>query len=233
VPWEARPVGFGLAGALNGEATVVLNGKTYQYQSVRNIHAPSCAVEQQYSTHPCLSSAEMEASGDYTRVIVRGPNARTVDIFDNHVVGVNSGELSPSAGGGEGAFLRWCHGCSKDLGQGKDIFMYRSVTASLSPEISRVSITTKNRVFSTRWESASSEGSSKCCISKKKDGLNLSFHSLLKYGTACDLIAGGRWLSAATSAAAARWCWMKNSDADIVDFAASIVAISILFSCKL
>jgi hypothetical protein len=156
-PWEARPVGLGLADALNGEppgeAMALLNGKTSQYRSVRNIHAPSCGAGQ-YSTRPCLSPAEMEASEDYTRVIVRGPNAGTVDIFDDHVVGVNSGGLSPPAGGSEGAFLRWCHGCSKDLDQGKDIFMYRSVTASLSllpllPEISRVSITTKNRAFST------------------------------------------------------------------------------------
>lgn len=97
--WEAaaRPVGLGLAGALNtGAATTILTG--------------------QYPARP----GEMEASEDYTRVISHGPNARTVHIFHDHV-GVDTGE-----------FLKWCHSCSKDLAQGKDIFMYRSVQASFS-----------------------------------------------------------------------------------------------------
>uniref|UniRef100_A0A0E0M7T6 FLZ-type domain-containing protein n=2 Tax=Oryza punctata TaxID=4537 RepID=A0A0E0M7T6_ORYPU len=91
-----------------------------------------------------MSPREMmeEMSEDYTCVIARGANPRTTHIFDNRVV-ESSGvyfpsELRfPSAAGmddGDGDFLRYCHGCSKDLGLGKDIFMYRGEKAFCSRE---------------------------------------------------------------------------------------------------
>ncbi|XP_066387104.1 FCS-Like Zinc finger 8-like [Miscanthus floridulus] len=133
-PWEARPVGVGLAGALNGEAdalppaaTVLTTGQRIRpYQSSASSSALVGSPESSSSRSRCrcvLSPREtMEASEDYTRVIARGPNPRTTHIFDERVVVV------------EDEFLRWCHGCSKDLGQGNDIFMYRGEMAFCSHE---------------------------------------------------------------------------------------------------
>ncbi|KAG0549482.1 hypothetical protein BDA96_01G259900 [Sorghum bicolor] len=122
-PWEARPVGVGLAGALmNGDAddglppaaATVLTSTGQRIRPCRSSASPESSV---------LSAREvMEASEDYTRVIARGPNPRTTHIFDDGVVVV------------EDEFLRWCHGCSKDLGRGNDIFMYRGEMAFCSHE---------------------------------------------------------------------------------------------------
>lgn len=125
-PWEARPVGVGLAGALmNGDAealppaaTVLTTG-----QRIRPCRTSALAGSPESRRRCVLSPREvMEASEDYTRVIARGPNPRTTHIFDDRVVVV------------EDEFLRWCHGCSKDLGQGNDIFMYRGEMAFCSHE---------------------------------------------------------------------------------------------------
>ncbi|KAK3157600.1 hypothetical protein QOZ80_2AG0124890 [Eleusine coracana subsp. coracana] len=127
-PWDARPVGVGLGlagGALTGEstgaATAILTGQTLR--PPHTINAP-VAASKELGVERWLSPDEIEESEDYTCVIARGPNPGTVHIFDHHV-GVDSG--------GE-EFLRWCHGCSKDLGQGKDIFMYRGEMAFCSHE---------------------------------------------------------------------------------------------------
>ncbi|CAN6299397.1 unnamed protein product [Urochloa humidicola] len=118
--WEAaRHAGVGLAGALNGgdagavpPAATVLTGRGFRSP------APSLMM---------MSPREMEASEGYTRVVARGgPSPRTTHIFDGRVVAVDGED-----GGG---FLRWCHGCSKDLGEGKDIFMYRGEMAFCSHE---------------------------------------------------------------------------------------------------
>ncbi|XP_062204987.1 FCS-Like Zinc finger 8-like [Phragmites australis] len=156
-PWEARPVRLGLAGALNGEATeaasTVLTGQRLR-PPVHTTNAPcssspSPAESKEFGVKNCriptvadrparssprrrLSPREMEASEDYTRVIARGPNPRTTHIFDDRVVVDSCCEFS--AGGDEDEFLRWCHGCSKDLGHGKDIFMYRGEMAFCSHE---------------------------------------------------------------------------------------------------
>uniref|UniRef100_J3N2S3 FLZ-type domain-containing protein n=2 Tax=Oryza brachyantha TaxID=4533 RepID=J3N2S3_ORYBR len=85
-----------------------------------------------------MSPGEMEMSEDYTCVIARGPNPRTTHIFDNRVVR-SSGACFPAeiwlpSAGKDDGFLRYCHGCSKDLGLGKDIFMYRGEKAFCSRE---------------------------------------------------------------------------------------------------
>ncbi|CAN6288185.1 unnamed protein product [Urochloa humidicola] len=60
-----------------------------------------------------------------------GRSARSSEAY-THVVAVDGrGRFAVGAGG---EFLRWCHGCSKDLGQGKDIFMYRGEMAFCSRE---------------------------------------------------------------------------------------------------
>ncbi|TVU31110.1 hypothetical protein EJB05_22781, partial [Eragrostis curvula] len=141
-PWEARPVGLGLAGALNGEATgaattTVLAGRRLlptHTTSAPCSPSPVVAASEEFGVKSCRSPAfadrrvsprKMEASEGYTRVIARGSNARTTHIFDDRGM---------SAGGGEDEFLRWCHGCSKELGHGKDIFMYRGEMAFCSHE---------------------------------------------------------------------------------------------------
>nr|CAB3499628.1 unnamed protein product [Digitaria exilis] len=140
--WEAaRPARLGLAGALNGDdappAVAVMRGR----QSSRS---PAVAADDSSSTSSprgrrwrLMSPWEMmEASEDYTRVIDRGgKNTRTTHIFDGGRVVVDGcGGAGFSAGAAGGEFLRWCHGCSKDLAQGKDIFMYRGEMAFCSHE---------------------------------------------------------------------------------------------------
>lgn len=79
-----------------------------------------------------LSLSEMELSEDYTCVISHGPNPKTTRIYDNCVLENCCGVVamsdlkkefnlnSPSKG-----FLSFCHTCKKNLGEGKDIYMYR------------------------------------------------------------------------------------------------------------
>lgn len=158
--WDARPVGLGLADALNGaETATVLTAVTGRTLCpVRTIDAPSSCSHSpppaskelvgvnslrrnpvgQSLASRCLSPGDMEASEDYTRVIARGPNnpPRTVHIFDDDDrVDVGAAGGLPAVGGEAGFFLRWwCHGCGMDLGQGKDIFMYRGKMAFCSHE---------------------------------------------------------------------------------------------------
>ncbi|CAL4933486.1 unnamed protein product [Urochloa decumbens] len=111
--WEAAGhPGLGLAGALNGDAA-----------------APPAAM--------VLTGRSLVSSSEgYTRVIDRGgPSPRTTHIFDGRIVAVDGCGWVLAGGGDDGdEFLRWCHGCSKDLGQGKDIFMYRGEMAFCSHE---------------------------------------------------------------------------------------------------
>nr|DAD19582.1 TPA_asm: hypothetical protein HUJ06_021045 [Nelumbo nucifera] len=98
-----------------------------------------------------LSPSEMELSEDYTCVITHGPNPRTTHIFDNCIVESCCGVVSLSASRKENSFfsdrssypsedfLSFCYTCKKNLGQGKDIYMYRSVL-SLSLSLSRLFI---------------------------------------------------------------------------------------------
>ncbi|CAN6283264.1 unnamed protein product [Urochloa humidicola] len=123
--WEAaRHTGVGLAGVLNGDAAAatVLTGQSFRSAAFDGADGSAAR-----SSLLMMSPREMEASEGYTRVIARGgPSTRTTHIFDGRVVAVDGED-----GGG---FLRWCHGCSKDLGQGKDIFMYRGEMAFCSHE---------------------------------------------------------------------------------------------------
>ncbi|KAL7210181.1 hypothetical protein ACSBR1_031695 [Camellia fascicularis] len=95
----------------------------------------------------CLSASEMELSEDYTCVISYGPNPRTTHIFDNCIVESCCGVVGFSAARKENGFcgnqvmsypsedfLSFCYTCKKNLGQGKDIYMYRGEKAFCSNE---------------------------------------------------------------------------------------------------
>ncbi|XP_057958141.1 FCS-Like Zinc finger 8 [Malania oleifera] len=94
----------------------------------------------------CLSATEMELSEDYTCVIAHGPNPRTTHIFDDCIVESCCGALGYSATRKENgllpdrssypseSFLSFCYACKKNLGQGKDIYMYRGEKAFCSSE---------------------------------------------------------------------------------------------------
>ncbi|XVE65985.1 hypothetical protein DITRI_Ditri08aG0044800 [Diplodiscus trichospermus] len=84
-----------------------------------------------------LSAIEMELSEDYTCIISHGPNPRTTHIFDNCIVenccGIvgftsakkDNGFLGDRSSYQSQSFLSFCYTCQKNLGQGKDIYMYR------------------------------------------------------------------------------------------------------------
>ncbi|KAL6971560.1 hypothetical protein U1Q18_031238 [Sarracenia purpurea var. burkii] len=92
----------------------------------------------------CLSASEMELSEDYTRVICYGPNPRTTHIFDNCVVESGFGFSAVCKENGfygnrsvsypSESFLSFCYNCKKNLGQGKDIYIYRGEKAFCSSE---------------------------------------------------------------------------------------------------
>lgn len=89
----------------------------------------------------CLSVSEMELSEDYTCVISHGPNPKTTHIFDNCIVESSEGVPEFSPGGKvngssylSDSFLSFCDNCKKNLGPGKDIFMYRGEKAFCSRE---------------------------------------------------------------------------------------------------
>ncbi|GMH02410.1 hypothetical protein Nepgr_004249 [Nepenthes gracilis] len=94
-----------------------------------------------------LSIEEMALYEDYTCVISHGPNPRTTRIFGNSVVESCFGAAgSPAARKNVGFswsenlsplpdnFLSCCHLCKKQLGHGKDIYMYRGEKAFCSQE---------------------------------------------------------------------------------------------------
>ncbi|XP_028795341.1 FCS-Like Zinc finger 8-like isoform X2 [Neltuma alba] len=97
-------------------------------------------------TPGCLSASEIESSEEYTRVTSHGPNPRTTHIFDDCVIesscfDVGIGLSSPATAMKENefgypseSFLSSCFYCKKNLGQGKDIFMYRGERAFCSRE---------------------------------------------------------------------------------------------------
>lgn len=96
----------------------------------------------------CLSASEMELSEDYTCVISRGPNPKTTHIFDDCIVESCCGVVGfvGSRRGNEftaanrsmsypsESFLSFCYSCKKNLGQGRDIYMYRGEKAFCSSE---------------------------------------------------------------------------------------------------
>uniref|UniRef100_A0A7C8ZY38 FLZ-type domain-containing protein n=1 Tax=Opuntia streptacantha TaxID=393608 RepID=A0A7C8ZY38_OPUST len=96
-----------------------------------------------------VSLIDIEQSEDYTCVISHGPNPKTTHIFGNCIVesccgmdgsssfsSKRNGYLHPfrnSIASPEN-FLSFCHHCKKQLGIGKDIFMYRGEKAFCSQE---------------------------------------------------------------------------------------------------
>ncbi|KAL5852745.1 hypothetical protein ACOSQ3_007863 [Xanthoceras sorbifolium] len=95
-----------------------------------------------------LSASEMELSEEYTCVISHGPNPRTTHIFDNCIVESCCGVVGFSALKKENngfpandrlsypseTFLSFCYSCKKNIGHGKDIYMYRGEKAFCSHE---------------------------------------------------------------------------------------------------
>ncbi|XP_052206656.1 FCS-Like Zinc finger 8 [Diospyros lotus] len=88
-----------------------------------------------------VPASEMELSEDYTRVISRGPNPRTTHIFDDCVVEISAASkmengfyYNRSLSFPSESFLSFCHTCRKNLGQGKDIYIYRGEKAFCSSE---------------------------------------------------------------------------------------------------
>ncbi|KAL3507889.1 hypothetical protein ACH5RR_033271 [Cinchona calisaya] len=94
-----------------------------------------------------LSISEMELSEDYTCVISHGPNPKTTHIFDDCIVESCSGPVQISSSRKQNgvfinrsfsypseSFLSFCYNCKKNLGQGKDIYMYRGEKAFCSSE---------------------------------------------------------------------------------------------------
>ncbi|KAI3469587.1 hypothetical protein Pfo_026250 [Paulownia fortunei] len=94
-----------------------------------------------------LSASEMELSEDYTCVISYGPNPRTTHIFDDCIVESCCGVVKFSESRKENvfpsnrsmsypseSFLSFCYNCKKNLGQGKDIYMYRGEKAFCSSD---------------------------------------------------------------------------------------------------
>ncbi|CAL4918264.1 unnamed protein product [Urochloa decumbens] len=88
-----------------------------------------------------VAPGEVALSEDYTCVISRGPNPRTRHIFDDCIVescgdDVLVEKMDKDAGRAAVAsgFLSSCHACSKQLGNGNDIFIYRGDKAFCSSE---------------------------------------------------------------------------------------------------
>ncbi|CAL4935106.1 unnamed protein product [Urochloa decumbens] len=89
-----------------------------------------------------VAPGEVALSEDYTCVISRGPNPRTRHIFDDCIVescgdDVLVEKMDKVAGAGAAVasgFLSSCHACSKQLGHGNDIFIYRGDKAFCSSE---------------------------------------------------------------------------------------------------
>ncbi|XP_073276292.1 FCS-Like Zinc finger 8-like isoform X1 [Primulina huaijiensis] len=86
-----------------------------------------------------LSASEMELSEDYTCVISHGPNPKTTHIFDDCIVEscngvVNGFSSNRSMSYPSESFLSFCYNCKRNLGQGKDIYMYRGEKAFCSSD---------------------------------------------------------------------------------------------------
>ncbi|XP_015941552.1 FCS-Like Zinc finger 8 [Arachis duranensis] len=105
------------------------------FGSQLKIQIPPLAPEGERVFKGCVSASEleqMELSEDYTRVICHGPNPRTTHIFGNCIIQSTpsvSPKLDPSH-----SFLTVCFLCNKNLGHGKDIYMYRGERAFCSNE---------------------------------------------------------------------------------------------------
>ncbi|KAL5718573.1 hypothetical protein ACHQM5_011460 [Ranunculus cassubicifolius] len=70
----------------------------------------------------CLSASEIEMSEDYTCVISRGPNPKTIHIFGDCIV-ENCYWIFSSLQHSTENFLSFCYNCKKKLGEGKDIYI--------------------------------------------------------------------------------------------------------------
>lgn len=134
------------------ETRMVLLGSQLKIQipPISSSEPPECPRKSATSNSPgvvagCLSASEIELSEEYTRVISRGPNPRTTHIFDNCVIESTCFDIgvgfSPPATAMENgvvgvparintgyfseSFLSFCYYCKNNLGEGKDIYMYR------------------------------------------------------------------------------------------------------------
>ncbi|GAB2294831.1 hypothetical protein Dimus_029024 [Dionaea muscipula] len=126
--------------------------KNSQLGYIPSPHGKKCSFESPgtpYSTQVlqgCLSVSDMELSEDYTCIISRGPVPKTTHIFDNCIVESCFDGVGCTATRENGfssyqpvsypsdSFLSFCFTCKKQLGQGKDIYIYRGEKAFCSKE---------------------------------------------------------------------------------------------------
>ncbi|XP_047317954.1 FCS-Like Zinc finger 8 [Impatiens glandulifera] len=125
--------------------------KTRNAQVGRKSPPPPAKRTDSRSLPGFISASDMELSEDYTRVISHGPNPKTTHIFDDCIVESCCGVVDFSATKKESdngframttksmsypseSFLSFCYGCKKNLGHGKDIYIYRGEKAFCSCE---------------------------------------------------------------------------------------------------
>ncbi|CAI9775901.1 unnamed protein product [Fraxinus pennsylvanica] len=112
-----------------------------------------------------LSASEIELLEDYTCVISHGPNPKTTHIFDDCIVEIYCGVVKLSESRKQTGFfsnrsmsyssenfLSFCYSCKKNIGQGKDIYMYRGEKAFCSSECRYKEMMLEEGTETSEWE---------------------------------------------------------------------------------
>ncbi|KAK9281122.1 hypothetical protein L1049_004015 [Liquidambar formosana] len=146
------PSAISPTGSPKSPADFGIKTRISQLGSLSSFGSPNSGIQTKDSPRVftgCLPVSEMELSEDYTRVISHGPNPRTIHIFDNCIVESCRGvvgspalrtkkeyrrSFSDMSSPASESFLSFCYTCKKNLGQKKDIFIYRGEKAFCSPE---------------------------------------------------------------------------------------------------
>ncbi|GMH12435.1 hypothetical protein Nepgr_014276 [Nepenthes gracilis] len=122
-----------------------------------------------------LSPSEIELSEDYTRVISRGSNPKTIHIFGDYILECHTNETDSRNNRGDveiglpklgqcssfstsnpsDNFLSFCYFCKKKLDEGKDIYMYRGEKAFCSLDCRLEEISIEERKEKSNRESTS------------------------------------------------------------------------------
>ncbi|KAL9251240.1 FCS-Like Zinc finger 10-like protein [Drosera capensis] len=124
--------------------------------SVKKLGSSPVVVGSENGLVGYLSLTDIELSEDYTCVISHGPNPKTTHIFGDFILECHAGEAelqnrrgqmetgSPKLGNyckfpglypsDDDDFLSFCCFCKKQLGEGKDIYMYRGERAFCSTD---------------------------------------------------------------------------------------------------
>ncbi|XLT51430.1 hypothetical protein S245_044509 [Arachis hypogaea] len=110
------------------------------FGSQLKIQIPPLPPEGERVFKGCVSASElelMELFEDYTCMIFHCPNPRNTHIFDNCIIQSTpsvSPKLDASTWYPSHSFLTVCFICNKNLGHGKDIYMYRGERAFCNNE---------------------------------------------------------------------------------------------------